>query len=105
MADLARYERGSTFRTATAYTSGSTEIDCSGNMAYFTMYAPDGTSIIGPVSGHWYSTGVYEYFPSTQTTSDLGIYVLEWKAEFNYQSPWNYSPKYDREPIELVYVK
>ena len=102
---LTRYERGTTFRTATTYTSGSTDIDCSGNMAYLTVYEPDGTVLLGPVSGHHYDTGIYEYFVSTQSTDNLGIYVLEWMARFNYQAPWNYSPKYDREPIELVYVK
>jgi len=102
---LSKYERSTTFRTATTYKSGSTYINCSGNMAYLTVYEPNGSVIIGPVSGHHYSTGIYEYFVSTQSTHDLGIYVLEWKAWFNYQSPWDYSPKYDREPIDLVYVK
>jgi len=102
---LTSYERGTTFRTYTTYTSGSTNIDCSGNMAFFTMYNPDGSINMGPVSGHHIGTGVYEYFASTQTTDDLGIYVLEWKSYFNYQFPWYYSPKYDREAVHICHVK
>jgi len=102
---LTEYERGTVFKTNTVYTSGSTYIDCSGNMAYLTVYKPNGDTLLGPVSGLHESTGTYQYFVSTQTTDDLGIYVLEWKAMFNYQAPWNYSWKYDREPIHIVYVK
>jgi len=100
-----KYERGTTFRSYVYYQSGSTPIDCSGNMAYFTLYDPNGVVIIGPVSGHHVSTGTYEYFPSTQNTHDLGLYCCEWKAWFDYQSPWNFSPKIDREVIQLVYVE
>jgi len=102
---LTSYERGTVFKTNTTYTSGSTNVDSSGNIAYLTVYKPDGTVLMGPVSGLHESTGVYQYFVQTETTNDLGIYVLEWKAMFNYQSPWGYEWKYDREPIHLVNVK
>ena len=102
---LTKYERGTTFKSTTTYTSGSTYIDPSGNMAFLNVYAPDGDLIIGPVSGSRDSTGIYHYFVSTQSNSDLGIYILEWKAQFNYGSPWNFSWKYDRCPVQIAHVK
>jgi len=102
---LTKYERGTTFKTTTTYLSGSTYINPSGNKAFLTVYDPNGTAIISNEEGTTDTTGIYHYFVSTQLSNDLGIYVLEWKAMFNYQSPWNYSWKYDREPIHICHVK
>lgn len=102
---LTSYERGSTWRSYVFYQSGSTPLNCSGNKAYLTVYKPDDTILIGPVSGHHVSSGTYEYFVSTQSTDDLGIYITKWKAWFDYQTPWNYSPKVDREAVHIVHVK
>jgi len=102
---LTKYERQNTWKSYVTYVSGTTNIDCSGNMAYLTVYRPDGTVLLGPVSGIRDSTGVYKYYVSTQSTDDLGIYVCEWKAYFNYGAPWDYSPKYDREAVQIVKVE
>lgn len=102
---VTKYERESTFKSQVTFTSGSTYIDCSGNKAYLTVYRPDGTVLLGPVSGTHASTGIYHYYVSTQSTDDLGLYVCEWKAWFNYEHPWDYSPKVDREAIQLVKIK
>jgi len=102
---LTKFERGTTWKATVTFTSGSTNIDCSGNMAYLTVYRPDGTVLLGPESGCHEATGMYNYYVSTQSTDDLGIYVTEWKGLFDYQHPFHWSPKYDRNPIQLVYVK
>jgi len=102
---LTKYERETTFKSRVTYTSGSTNINCSGNLAYITVYRPDGTVLLGPESGQHAATGIYDYYVSTQSTDDLGIYVCEWKTEFDYGMPWQNSPKYDREAIQLVKVK
>jgi hypothetical protein len=100
---LTKYERGTSWRSKVTYTSGSSYVDCSGNMAYLTVYAPNGDTFIGPVSGTHVQTGIYDYYISTQTDSNLGIYVTEWRGMFNYPKTWNW--KYDREANQLVYVK
>jgi len=100
-----KYERETTFKTTVTYTSGSTNIDCSGNVTNLRVYDPNGTLIIGPVSGTHTSTGVYHYYVSTQSTHDLGLYICEWTTYFSYGSPWNWQPKVDREIINLVKVK
>ena len=102
---LTKYERGSTFRTRQTYVSGTTNVNCSGNLAYLTVYKPDGTTYIDSVSGSHVGTGIYEYYVSTSSTDLLGIWVCEWKGYFNYDAPWYNEPKVDRECIQLVYVK
>jgi len=102
---LTKWERGSIWKSQVVYTSGSTNINCSGNMTNITVYRPDGTILLGPESGQHATTGTYIYYVSTQSTDDLGIYVTEWKTYFDYDSPWDYAPKIDREAIQLVKVK
>ena len=91
------YEVGTSFRSTVTWTSGSTAIDSSGNISYFTVYNPLGTKIL-EASGSHDGTGVYNYYMSTQRDADLGIYVLEWMGLFNYGT-WSYSPKYEREAV------
>ena len=102
---LDKYERETTFKSQVYYTSGSTPINCSGNMTYLTVYRPDGTTLLGPVSGQHIASGTYIYYVSTQSTDDLGIYICQWKTNFYYGSPWLWSPKVDREAIQLVKVE
>lgn len=104
---LTKYERGTSWKSQVTYTSGTTNINCSGNMAYLTVYKPDGTTLMGSVSGinNVGISGVYYYYPSTNTTSPLGIYVEEWKAYFDYGSRTGWRIKYDREPVWIVHVK
>ena len=101
---ITRYERGSTWRTQVVYTSGSTNVDCSGNVTKLTVYGPDGTTLITDVSGVRTSTGTYHYYVSTQSDYDLGLYVGEWKTYFFYEDPFRWQPKIDREVVNLVKV-
>lgn len=98
-------ERGSTFRSRVTYTSGSTLVNCSGNVTNLTVYKSDGTTLLGPESGSHEGTGVYEYYVSTASTDPLGLYICEWKTYFDYGAPWNYQPKIDRELIQICHVK
>jgi len=100
-----KYERNTTWRTRVTYTSGSTNINCSGNVTNLTVYRPDGTVLLGPESGQHVATGIYDYYVSTQSTDDLGLYRCTWITYFDYGTPWNYSPKVDSEVIQLVLVK
>lgn len=100
-----KYERGSCWKSQVVYQSGSTLVNCSGNVSKLTVYDPNGDIIIGPVSGVHTATGTYHYYVSTQSTHDLGLYVCEWKTYFSYGNPWNWQPKVDRELIQLVYVE
>ena len=99
---LTKYEIGTTFRSTVTWVSGSSYIDASGNMSYFTVYDPNG-NIILEASGSHDGTGIYTYYYSTQSNADLGIYVLEWKAYFNYGT-WSFSPKYEREAIQITFT-
>lgn len=102
---LTEYERGTTWKSTVTYQSGSSYVDCSGNMAYLTVYKADGSVLLGPASGVHESTGIYHYFVSTQSTDPLGIYVTEWMGRFNYQGRFLHSPKYDRDAVLIRYVK
>jgi len=104
MVVLGEYERGSTFKSVETYKSGSTYVDPSGNIAFITMYDPDGNVIIDN-SGQRASTGVYYYYVSTQTDSPLGLYRIRWRAYWNFGSPWNYAPKDDTEAVSIVSVE
>jgi len=100
-----KYERNSTWKSQVTYTSGTTNIDCSGNMAYLTVYKSDGTTLLGPVSGLHEETGIYKYYVSTQSTDPLGLYVCEWKTYFDYGGRQSWLPKYDREIVQVVHVE
>jgi len=102
---LTKYVRGNTWRTRVSYLSGNTPIDCSSNIANLTVEAPDGSTYMTGITGQHVSTGIYQYYLSTQSTDDLGIYVCSWESWFDYQHPWNYSPKVENEAIQLVHVK
>ena len=99
---LTKRERGTTWRAQVSYTSGSSYIDCSSNVTNLTVYKPDDTILVGPVSGNHRSTGIYDYYVSTASNADLGIYILEWKSWFSYDFGWE--PKVDREEIQLCHV-
>jgi len=100
-----KYERGSTFRSQVTYTSGSTNINCSSNVTNLTVYKSDGTVLMGPESGAHITTGVYRYYVDTESTDPLGLYICEWKTYFNYNDPWNWKPKTDREIVQIVHVE
>lgn len=99
------YEIGNTFKSQVTYTSGSSYIDCSGCVTNLTVYKPDGTVLMGPVSGVNTTTGIYFCYVSTQSTDPLGLYVCEWKTYFNYGNPWVWLPKVDKEVVHLRYVE
>ncbi len=102
---LTKFERGTSWKSTVTYTSSNTNVDCSGNMTFLTVYNPDATVGFGPVSGVHQETGIYHQYPSTSTTSDLGIYVEEWKTFFSYGTGLGWRPKYDREAIQICHVK
>ena len=105
MVTIKEYERNNSWKSQVVYTSGNTNIDCSGNMAYLTVYDPDGTILLGPISGMHSDTGTYYYYVSTQSSDNLGLYICEWKSYFNYGARQGYLPKYDREVVSIVKVK
>ena len=102
---LTKYERNSSWKSTVTYASSNTNINCSGNVSILTVYGPDGSIEFGPVSGVHQETGIYYQYPSTSTTSDLGIHVAEWKTFFNYGTNLGWRPKYDREAVQIVKVK
>lgn len=102
---LTKYERENIWKSQVVYTSSNTNINCSGNMTFLTVYRPDNTVLLGPESGQHTATGTYYYYVSTQSTDDLGIYICRWETRFDYGAPWNWAPKIDREAIQLVKVK
>ena len=102
---LTRKERGTSWLYTQTYQSGSSYTDPSGNYVLFTLYDPDGDSVMS-VSGTRRATGIYDCFMSTNnTTADLGVYTVEAKAFFQFrgQYPWGY--KIDREQLQIVYVE
>ena len=102
---LTKWVRGSSWRTRATYMSSNSYVDCSGNIASLSIEAPNGTTYMTGITGQHVSTGVYQYYISTQSTDDLGIYICSWKSWFDYEHPWNYSPKVENEEISLVLVK
>ena len=102
---VTEFERGSTWKTQVVYTSGSTYVDCSGNITNVTVYKPDGTVLMGPESGSHEATGVYIYYVSSTGADDLGLYRCKWVTYFNYGHPWNWQPKRKTDVISLVEVK
>lgn len=98
------YERETTFKSQVTWTSGSTNVDPSGNMSFLEVYDPNDNRIIN-TSGQKSDTGVYYYYISTQSSDDLGLYRIRWRALFNYNAPWNFSPSYDTEVVQIVKVK
>lgn len=101
---LTQVERGNTWKSQIVYKSGSTNVDCSGNITTLTIYNPLGGTHYGPVSGIRNTTGEYYSRPSTNSTHDLGIYVEEWKTYFDYGTNQGWRPKIDRKEIQIVYV-
>jgi len=102
---LTKFERGNTFKTTVTFTSGSTNIDPSGNKAFLDVYKPDGTMLLQGVSGSRVSTGVYHYYISTDSNDPLGIYIIDWKGMFNYGFPWTYQWKHQKNTIQLLEVE
>lgn len=100
-----KYERGSTWKTQIVYTSGSTAINCSGNISNVTIYKPDGSILLGPESGQHTATGTYTYYVSSASTDNLGLYKCRWITYFDYSGRWNYMPKRDTEIVQIVEVK
>ena len=101
---IGTYERGTTFKAQVTYTSGSTNVDPSGSIAFIDIYKPDGTLYISN-SGQSDATGVYYYYVSTQTDDPMGFYKIRWKAYFQYRNPWDYMPKYDSETVRIVDIE
>lgn len=99
------YERSTTFKTSTAFMSGSTYVDPSGNMAFIDVYKSDGTYLIQGESGSRTDTGRFHYYISTQSTDPLGLYIVDWYGQFSYGGQWNWPPKHNKEPFNLVKVK
>jgi hypothetical protein len=102
---LTKKERGNTFVYTSTFTSGSTKVNASGNIVNFTLYKPDGTIKMGPISGNHRSIGIYDCYMSTSSTDDLGIYIAEAKGYFQYQTQYPWGPKYDREEIQIVHIE
>jgi len=95
--------RGTTFKHQIEFKSGSSLVDCSGNMLTFNFYEPDGILKMS-VSGTHRSTGLYDAYFSTQTTDDLGIWILESKGYFSYRTTYPWGPKRTRDEIEISHV-
>ena len=96
---LQSYERGDTFKVTVEWKSGSTYTDPLNNASHLTIYKPDGTKLLDNVSGSRLATGIYYYYPSTSTTEQLGIYIIEWNGKFTYGNPYGNLPNYQRECV------
>ena len=97
------YERGSTFKSTITFTSGSVNVDPSGNRVFIEVYKPDGTKFIDS-SGSRDSTGVYHYFISTQSTYDLGIYRVKWYGYFDEKGKFSHVPKIEQDGFIITIV-
>ena len=71
-----KWERTNSFKSTVEWTSGSTYVDPSGNMSYIKVFKPDGTQYIHE-SGLKNATGIYQYYISTQSTDDLGLWIID----------------------------
>ena len=100
---LAKKERGNTFRSYVVWKSGSSYTDPSSNMSYFEVYKPDGTLYYSE-SGLKNSTGIFDYYVSTQTDDSLGIYKIRHWGYFNYGSPWYWERKQQTIELQIVDV-
>ena len=101
---LTKKERTTIFPTQVLWKSGSTLIDPSSNMSYIDIYNPEGDKVISE-SSQRYTTGTYRYYISTQSTDNLGIWVVDHWSYFNYQGRHGWQKKHNYEPFQLVYVK
>ena len=101
---LQKWERTNFFKSQVIWKSGSTEIDPSGNMSFIDVYDPNGDIVISE-SSQRATSGTYVYYVSTQSDQDLGIWVIDHRAYFDYEHPWNFSQKHNYEPFQLVKVK
>jgi len=100
---LDRRERLNTFKTQVLWKSGNVAVDPSGNMTFISVFDADNTELINS-SGQRSSTGTYYYYISTNANDPLGLYRIRWKGLFDYDSPFEYSPKYDTEIVQIVKV-
>lgn len=96
------YERNQTIRLTCTFKSGSVATyPISANL---TVKKPDGTALLTDVSGHRTgTTGEFYYYMSTNSTSDLGIYVTEWHGDIQY-SNWGRLPFMDRDAFILTTI-
>jgi len=103
---LTEYERESTFKTSVTFTSGSTNVDPSGNIAYVDVYKSDGTLLwtAASKSGTRSASGQYYYYISTQSTDPLGVYVIDWYGNFDYGGQWSYMPKHEKYEVRVRYA-
>jgi len=103
---ISEMERDNTWKTQCQFISGSTYVDPSGNLAYLTVYNPDGDALAGydSVSGGRVSLGTYKYYVRVSSNNDLGLYICKWKGDFNYQSPWDFKQKVENEVVLIKKV-
>lgn len=101
---IGTYERGTTFQTILTLVSGSSYVNCSGNMAYLSFNDPAGSEIFSDISGTHDSTGIYSYYVSTNSSHNLGLYELQWKFMLDLgRHGWQW--KEDSETVSIVEIE
>jgi hypothetical protein len=100
---VSSYERNNSIKlTCTFKSGGVATYPISANL---TIYRPDKTLLLQDVSGHRTGvTGEFYYYISTNSTSDLGIYVTEWHGDISYGSHWGRLPYLDRDAFILTTI-
>ena len=89
--------------------TAGTATDPSGSTAFLRVIKPDGTNLIGSTSGSTAGrtgTGAFSYYFNTESTSPLGLYILQWHG-YNEVGvvggiDWGYKRITERDVIRIV---